>query len=181
MRSHRQRIGTLIQCAFFAALLAVSAWIQVPGAIPFTLQTMAVCIIGALAGLRKGILSLLLYFAIGAIGLPVFSGFNGGIGAFFGPTGGFIMGFVCIIAVIGPGMRLFPRNRTALVLSMGVGVALCYVVGVVWFMGVYAAHGEAVSLSGAISVCVIPFLLPECAKIATAAVIVQRLQKANIG
>ncbi|MBQ8382110.1 MAG: biotin transporter BioY [Clostridia bacterium] len=177
MKPHNHRIRTLVQCALFAALLVISAWIQIPGAVPFTLQTMAVCVTAGVLGTAKGMASLLIYLGLGTIGLPVFSGFSGGIGALFGATGGFIMGFVLTVTVIGVGKRLFGRSKPALTLSMVLGVALCYVAGALWFAAVYAARGEALSVSAVLSACVLPFLLPECVKIATAVAITLRLWK----
>ncbi len=177
MKSHYRTIRTLVRCALFAALLAVATWIQIPGAVPFTLQTMAICITAGVLGTAKGMASLLIYLGLGIIGLPVFSGFTGGVGVLYGVTGGFLMGFVLTIAVIGISKRLFPRSKIALTLSMVLGVTLCYAVGAVWFAAVYAARGEAMSVSAVLSVCVLPFLLPECAKIAAAVAITLRLRK----
>lgn len=177
MKRHNSSIRSLAQCSLFAAFLAISAWIQIPGAVPFTLQTMAVCITARVLGIAKGTVSLLIYLGLGAIGLPVFSGFSGGIGVLFGVTGGFIIGFVLTIAVIGIGKRLFIRSKIALTLSMVLGVTLCYAAGAAWFAAVYAARGEAMSVSAVLSACVLPFLLPECAKIAAAVAITLRLRK----
>ena len=72
----------------FAALLAICSWISIPTTIPFTLQTMGVFLAVGLLGGKRGTISILLYLLIGAVGVPVFSGFKGGIGALAGPTGG---------------------------------------------------------------------------------------------
>lgn len=177
MKPHNRRIRSLVQCALFAALLVISAWVQIPGAVPFTLQTMAVCITAGVLGTVKGMAALLIYLGLGCIGLPVFSGFTGGIGALFGTTGGFIIGFFLTVAIIGMGKRLFSRSKIALTLSMVLGIAVCYVAGSVWYAAVYASHGEGMSISAVLSACVLPFLLPECAKIAAAVAITLRLRK----
>ena len=78
----------------FAALLAICSWISIPTTIPFTLQTMGVFLAVGLLGGKRGTISILLYLLIGAVGVPVFSGFKGGIGALAGPTGGYLIGFV---------------------------------------------------------------------------------------
>ena len=85
MKSKTTRELALI--AMGAALIAVCSWIAVPTAIPFTLQTFAVCLVTALFGLKTGLAAVALYLLLGAAGLPVFSGFKGGLGALLGTTG----------------------------------------------------------------------------------------------
>ena len=90
------RVVDLTYMAVCAALIAVCSWISIPAAVPFTLQTFAVfCVLGLLGG-KRGTVSILVYILLGAIGLPVFSGFNGGIGALLGTTGGYIIGFIFV-------------------------------------------------------------------------------------
>lgn len=177
MHSFARHSRTLAQCALFSALLVVATMIQVPGTVPFTLQTMAVCITAGILGTAKGMVSVLVYLFMGAIELPVFSGFTGGVDKLLGVTGGYLMGFVLTVAVIGIGKRLFPGSKAALALFMILGVALCYVTGTIWFIAVYTARGESISLYAVLSACVLPFLLPECLKIAAAVEITWRLQK----
>ena len=85
----------MVLIAMFAAIMAVCSWITIPiGEIGITLQTFAVfCALGILGG-RNGFFSVIVFILLGAIGLPVFSGFKGGIGALTGPTGGYILGFI---------------------------------------------------------------------------------------
>ena len=78
--------------ALFTALMAVCAWITIPFAVPFTMQTFAVMLAAAVLGTRRALLSLILYLALGTVGIPVFSGFTGGFGVLAGPTGGYLIG-----------------------------------------------------------------------------------------
>jgi biotin transport system substrate-specific component len=80
--------------ALGAVLIIICSWLTVPFAVPFTMQTFAVYCALLLLGGRRGLLAVLLYILLGAFGLPVFSGFRGGIGALLGPTGGYILGFL---------------------------------------------------------------------------------------
>ncbi|MBR6474866.1 MAG: biotin transporter BioY, partial [Lachnospiraceae bacterium] len=89
----------LIYMAIGAALIAACSWITIPFMVPFTLQTFAVFTIVGLLGGRKGFLSILVYILLGAVGLPVFSGFKGGIGVLAGTTGGYIIGFLFIALI----------------------------------------------------------------------------------
>ena len=80
--------------ALMAVLISVCSWLSVPAAIPFTMQTYAVFTALLLLGGRRGSIAVAVYIALGAIGLPVFSGFAGGIGKLMGPSGGYIFGFM---------------------------------------------------------------------------------------
>jgi biotin transport system substrate-specific component len=85
----------LTNMALFVAFLAVSALITIPfGPIPFTLQTVLVYLIGLLLSPLQGFVTLATYLLLGAVGLPIFSGATGGFGKLFGPTGGFLFGFM---------------------------------------------------------------------------------------
>ncbi|MBQ1422124.1 MAG: biotin transporter BioY, partial [Firmicutes bacterium] len=92
--SNRLDTGDLALVALFAAVMAVCSWITVPAAVPFTLQTMGVFLAVGLLGGKRGTISVLVYLFLGAIGLPVFSGFAGGLGYMMGATGGYIIGFL---------------------------------------------------------------------------------------
>ena len=86
-------LGQIVIFAALIAALTLLGAIQV-GALPITLQTLGVLLAGASLGPKKGPLAVLLYLALGAIGLPVFAGGSAGVGVVFGPTGGFLFGFV---------------------------------------------------------------------------------------
>ena len=93
-KSVGQKTLDMVYIAVFAVIIAVCSWISVPMVIPFTLQTFGVfCAVGLLGG-KRGTLSVLIYVLLGAVGIPVFSGFSSGIGTLFGVTGGYIMGFI---------------------------------------------------------------------------------------
>lgn len=163
--------------ALAVALLTVCAWITVPfGPVPFTLQTFAVCLCGGLLGWRRGVAAVFIYVLMGLIGIPVFSSFRAGPAALFGPTGGYIFGFV--FAALLPALaRPIPvRNgwaRCALFYgAMALGLAVCYLFGTVWFVVLTkCAWGYA------FGVCVLPFLLPDAIKLFLAALLAVRLEK----
>ena len=85
----------MVMVGVFAAVMAVLSQISIPlpTGVPITLQTFAVALCGYVLGFSMGGLSLAVYLALGAVGLPVFAGFSGGVGAFLGVTGGFLWGF----------------------------------------------------------------------------------------
>jgi biotin transport system substrate-specific component len=161
--------------ALGVAFITVCSWISVPLTIPVTLQTFAVCLVTALLGLKLGLWALVSFILLGAVGIPVFSGFRGGFGVLLGVTGGYIVGFIFTALVVGFAVKRFGRSLPVLLCSMAVGILLCYAFGTAWFMVVYARGGNAVTLGGALSMCVVPYLIPDGVKIVLAAVLVKRL------
>ena len=119
-----------------AVLIALCSWISVPATVPFTLQTFAVLLVCDLLGGRWGLVSVLLYLLLGAVGFPVFSGFSGGLGHLLGMTGGYILGFVLSALVMALMQRLLPRRRVFTLLSMALGLLACYAAGSVCSMQV---------------------------------------------
>lgn len=100
--SHRTngRTVSIAFCGLSIAFMAVGAWITVPfGPVPFTLQTLAVMFVLFALSPKQALASIAGYLMLGAIGLPVFASFKGGIATLIGPTGGFIVGFLVAGAV----------------------------------------------------------------------------------
>ena len=112
--------------AMGVALIGVCSWVSIPMTIPFTMQTFAVCLVTALFGLRRGMWTVLCYILLGAAGVPVFSGFKGGIGALLGTTGGYIVGFLFTALIVGLAVETRGRRLPVLIGSMVVGVLVCY-------------------------------------------------------
>ena len=171
----KHNIRGMASVAMGAALLAVCAWIAVPTAIPFTLQTFGVCLVAALLGLRGGLWTVAVYLLLGAVGAPVFSGFRGGFGALLGATGGYLIGFLFTALAVGAAAERFGRRLPVLLGSMALGVLLCYAFGTAWFVLVYSRGSGAVGVGTALSWCVLPYLLPDAVKIALAAILARRL------
>ena len=161
--------------AMGVALTAICSWISIPMTIPFTMQTFAVCLIAALFGLRRGMWTVLCYILVGAADVPVFSGFTGGIGILLGVTGGYIAGFLFTALIVGLAVRKFGHSFPVLIVSMAIGILVCYAFGTAWFMTIYAAKTGPIGLGTALSWCVFPYLLPDAAKIALASVLTGRL------
>lgn len=161
--------------AMGAALIAVCSWISIPMTIPVTLQTFAVCLVTAVFGLRMGLWTVLIYILLGAVGVPVFSGFSGGIGVLLGTTGGYIVGFLFTALAVGLAVGRWGRSIPVLAASMAVGILLCYAFGTAWFMIVYTKNSGAIGLMTALGWCVFPYLIPDAVKIALATVLTGRL------
>ena len=142
--------------ALMAVLISVCSWLSVPAAIPFTMQTYAV--FTAL---------LLLGGTLGAVGLPVFSGFAGGIGKLMGPSGGYIFGFMLTALCYWLCERVLGKKLWVKTVSLVVGLALCYAFGTVWFVKVYSA-AKPISYASALGMCVFPFIVPDLVKMVLA-------------
>lgn len=161
-----------------AAVITICSWIAIPATVPFTLQTMGVFLAVGLLGGKRGTLSVLVYILLGAIGAPVFAGFTGGIGIILGTTGGYIVGFLFSALMMWAMERLFGKGTLTLAISMVAGLLVCYAVGTLWFMGVYAKNSGPVGLGTVLGWCVIPFIVPDLMKIALSLVLTGRLRKA---
>lgn len=166
----------LVYVGLSAALIAACAWITIPLTVPITLQTLGVCLVASLFGMKRGTFATIIYILIGAIGLPVFSGFKGGIGVLLGSTGGYIIGFIFTALIVGT-VADKTNKLWALVVSMVVGILVCYAFGTAWFAVVYAKDGNAQSLATILGWCVIPFLIPDAVKIVIASILTNRLKK----
>lgn len=176
--SAKMRTVDMAHIALFAVLMAVCSWISIPAAVPFTMQTFGVFLAVAVLGGKRGTLAILVYLLLGAVGVPVFAGFSGGISALLGSTGGYIIGFLFSALVMWLMERLLGKKIWALAISMVLGLAVCYGFGTAWFMVVYARANGAIGLWTALGWCVFPYIIPDLAKIALALAISRRLAAA---
>lgn len=165
------KLRTMVTCALMAAMLAICAWISVPvGGAVFTLQTFGVALALLLFGGKWGTVCICLYLALGVVGLPVFSGFQGGIGALLGATGGYILGFLVwsliywlVTAVAGQKSKC---------IALITGLIGCYLFGSFWFYRLYAQSFGMILLN-----CVTPYLLPDVLKLWLGWTLAKRLKK----
>lgn len=162
--------------ALFAAVLAVASWISIPlpfTPIPVNLATLAVTLAGALLGWRNGTFSVLIYILLGAVGVPVFAGFTGGLGHIAGPTGGYILGYITSAFICGVIMQNFYENGRWWMIAIAalLGTASCYILGTIWFI---ILTGN--TLAASLSMCVIPFLPGDAFKIAASVFVVTALK-----
>ena len=159
------------------ALIAVCSWISIPLTVPITLQTFAIFLTVALLGLKNGTITVLVYILLGAIGLPVFSGFKSGAAVLLGPTGGYIIGFLFSAIVVGLILKFFGKSTLVMFISMIIGLIVCYIFGTIWFMIVYMKNTGDIGLVSVLSWCVIPFIIPDIIKIILAIILYKPLSK----
>lgn len=173
--SKKLKIIDLAYIGLSVAILAVCAWVSIPiGAIPITLQTMGVCVVAGLFGAKRGGVAVLGYLVLGAIGVPVFASFQGGIGYLLGATGGFAVGFLISAIIIGIVCEKWQNKPVFIAISMVAGLALCYCFGCVWFAFV---HSDKSSIGAVFATCVAPFIVPDIIKIAISVLLVGKLKK----
>lgn len=159
----------MVLCGLFSALIAICAWICIPVLqVTYTLQTFAVFLALFTLGGKWGTLTIGIYLLLGAVGLPVFSGFRSGLGALLGVTGGFLWGFlVC-------GILYWIFERLCKPFGVLLGLIACYVCGCAW----YCVYAGDVGISAAIVQCILPYVIPDILKISLAQYVSRRLQRA---
>ena len=172
MKNKKLKTKDMITVSLAAALICICSWIQVPSAVPFTLQTFAVFFAANTLGAKKGVTATLVYLLLGAVGLPVFSGFQGGVGVLLGSTGGYIFGFVISAFIVGLATQKAGDKAYLKIIFNILAILLCYAVGTLWFA---FAYGDG-NIIGAFSVCVLPFVIPDAVKITLAMLVSERVR-----
>lgn len=172
------KLKNLNRIAVLTALMVVCAWISIPSPVPFTLQTFGVFLTAGLLGKNKGVIAVLVYILLGAIGLPVFSGGRGGLGIILGETGGYIMGFLPSAYICG---MLCEKNKKPLMLfaSMVLGLLVCYGAGSIWAYFMFFKVGWA-GVAAVLIKYVLSFIIPDLIKLGLAAFVVKELKKRGI-
>lgn len=169
----------MVQIALFSGILCIVAPFTIPvpmSPVPLSLATFVVYLAGALLGAKQGTAGVLVYLLLGAVGLPVFSGFSGGIGVLFGPTGGYLIGYLPCAAIVGwlANGKKRKGSRVRTMISLLLGTMVCYGFGTAWF---YFIMGESHTLIQAVTLCVVPYLLPDAVKIMSVSLLIGPLQK----
>ena len=174
--STRLRTRDLTYIALFAVLMAVCAWITIPMTVPFTLQIFAVFAALATLGGRRGAYAVAVYLLLGAVGLPVGAGFQGGLGWLLGTTGGYIVGFLCIALIYWLMTAKLGESLPVSIAACVLGLAVCYAFGTAWFMVVYARTTGPVGVMTALGWCVFPYVVPDLLKLVLAVTLSQRVK-----
>ena len=156
----RLSLRRMIAVSLFAALFCLLAPLSFPlGVIPVSAGTLALYLAVSVLGTVDGTLVVLLYLCLGALGLPVFAAFSGGVSVLIGPTGGYLWGYVPAALLIGFLQRRLP-GRMATPVAMLMGTLLCYILGTGWYCVLTGTPPVS-----ALLVCVVPFLIGDVLKI----------------
>lgn len=178
MTGSRERLLDMLYIALGAVLIAAGAWITVPVfAVPFTMQTFSVFAVCLLLGGKRAAVSVVLYIALGLVGAPVFSGFNAGAGVIAGPTGGYMLGFIAITLIFWAFTALFGKRLWIKIVSLALGLLICYLFGTLWYVFVFTGDAQKAGFTYALSVCVLPYIPADAAKLALAAAVCSRISK----
>ena len=174
-----RRIKDMVLIALFSAIIVICSLITIPSAIPFTLQTFAVFLCLNILGAKKGIISILIYIFLGVVGLPVFSNFNGGIGALLNVTGGYIIGFIFSALTFWLVTSVFNKKSRKIInlIASFMGLIVCYIFGTLWYILLFIKNGEAINFISAFTICVLPFIIPDILKIVLSVVISEKINK----
>lgn len=159
-----------------AALICVIAPIVVPlpaSPVPLSLATFMVYMAGAVLGAKMGTLAVAVYLLIGAIGLPVFSGFAGGLQKLVGVTGGYLIGYLPCAFLTGLGVKGKAEKKWLLPAFAVAGTVVLYILGTAWFM-IQTKNTLAASLG----MCVVPFLPGDAIKIVAVSLLAWPIRKA---
>lgn len=152
---------SMVLCALMSAVICICAplAIPLPGGVPVSLATFAVMLTGSVLDRKTAVISTALYLLLGWIGLPVFAGYGSGFTYLFGPTGGFLLGYLPLAYFSG---CFIDKQKTIPSLLKGIVIGECilYTIGTVWFSIVT----KTPLLSG-LSLCVLPFIPGDIVKI----------------
>ena len=128
-------------------------------------------------GGKRGSCAVFLFILLGAVGIPVFSGFRGGLGHLIGPTGGYLIGFLCTGMAHILLQKCMERLRTQLRIALLMAEhCLCYLFGTLWFVAVFHSRGTHYGFFAALGLCVLPYVLPDLVKIALAELVSRRVR-----
>lgn len=173
MDKRRLSVRETVFVAVMAAVMCVFAPLSIPmGAVPLSLATLVVYLDGALLGKAKGCAAVIVYIFIGLAGVPVFSGFIGGLAAVTGITGGYIIGYIPCAYITALFAQRFGGRILAMAAGMVLGTAALYIFGTAWYMLLTGAE-----IAAALAACVIPFLAGDAVKIAAACALAAPLRK----
>lgn len=177
---NRNSITRIVTSALFAALICIFAPMSVPiGPIPVSLTNLVLYFAIFIIGTKGTVIAYCVYMLLGIVGLPVFSGFQGGIGKVAGPTGGYLVGFIPMVIVMGIAYEKFAKKKGIVasvcitIAAMIIGTIVAYALGTVWFV-----FQMDCTWAYALEVCVLPFIGFDIAKMVIANVAGRAVRKA---
>ena len=169
------KIKSIALCALFTAIIAATAWVSVPTpfGVNLAFSLFGVSVTGLLLGVKGAMVATAAYIAIGAVGLPVFSQFQGGFGILFGASGGFLWGFIAVSVLCGAAKGAQKKSIKYLLMIMS--VIVCHIVGVVQY-SIVTGNGIIASIVTAS----LPFLLKDFATVFLAQYISLKILKRGL-
>jgi biotin transport system substrate-specific component len=170
--NNSNQLKMTVYSSLFVAFIAIGAFIIIPiGPVPIVLQNMFVLLAGIILGPVWGLSCVAIYLLIGLVGLPVFAGGTSGIGKLFGPTGGYLLGYLPCVFVTAGISKALGKKMSADIIAMVMGSLIVYAAGVPWLKAV-----TSMSWGKTLMVGMYPFLIGDALKIIAAAFIAKALR-----
>ena len=174
-----QKIRTkqMVLIALMTAVTCVLGPLSIPlpfSPVPISLTNFAIFLAIFVLGMKNGTISFIIYLLLGAVGVPVFSSFRGGLQVLAGPTGGYLIGFIFLALIMGFALDHFDRKLVPTIIGMIIGMAVCYAFGTIWL-----AKLLSLSFKEGLMMGVIPYLAGDAAKIIIAAIVGPKLYGAT--
>lgn len=174
-----QKIKTkqMVLIALMTAVTCVLGPLSIPlpfSPVPISLTNFAIFLAIFVLGMKNGTISFIIYLLLGAVGVPVFSSFRGGLQVLAGPTGGYLIGFIFLALIMGFALDHFDRKLVPTIIGMIIGMVVCYAFGTVWL-----AKLLSLSFKEGLMMGVIPYLPGDTAKIIIAAIVGPKLYGAT--
>lgn len=176
IRFSNSKLKSTVLISLFTAIIAACSLITLPFPVPFTLQTLGIFSALLVLGGKNGTIAISLYIAVGLVGIPVFSGFSAGIGHLMGATGGYVIGFLLTALSYWLITAIFGDKTVTKVCGLALGLVLCYTAGTLWYTSVYLRDVSISSVTSALAICVVPFIIPDIIKL-TVAILIERKLK----
>lgn len=164
-----KQLCRVIGISIFIALIALGAFVRINlifSPVPITLQTLFVLLAGALLGTRLGGITLVSYIILGALGLPIFTGAASGIAYLFGPTAGYLAGFILAAVFLGNSIKYAKNNLLSVFLLFCLADFILLACGVVWLKVLFGYSINKLLLIG-----LVPFIPGDLIKAAVASVV----------
>ena len=174
-----QKIKTkqMVLIALMTAVTCVLGPLSIPlpfSPVPISFTNFAIFLAIFVLGMKNGTISFIIYLLLGAVGVPVFSSFRGGLQVLAGPTGGYLIGFIFLALIMGFALDHFDRKLVPTIIGMIIGMVVCYAFGTVWL-----AKLLSLSFKEGLMMGVIPYLPGDAAKIIIAAIVGPKLYGAT--
>lgn len=174
-RTLKLTTSTMVTIALVTAITCILAPLSIPipmSPVPITLTNLVLLISIYILGTRNATISLLLYLLLGLVGLPVFSGFSGGVGKLAGPTGGYLIGFVFMVIIAGIFVEKFPGSMISHAVGMILATIVTYAFGTLWL-----SIQMGITFVAALSIGVLPYIVGDTIKIVVALIVGPLLKK----
>lgn len=181
VKTTRDNVKDIVIIALCAAIICVLAPISIPlpNYVPISLTNLVLYFLVYIIGTRRTSIAFIIYCLLGIVGMPVFSGWQGGVQKLVGPTGGFIVGFLPMIIVMGLFIEKYSEKRFFCIVVMEASTWIAYLLGTFWY-----CYSMQAPFAAAITACVLPFIAEDLIKIIVAAIfgpqIRKRLRMANV-